>query len=184
MSQDRFLIFARPRSRTAWTANFLTQPLASFCLHEGLADCSGSWLELKRRMDLLRATAVGNADTGMIHEVEAALSTFPDARLVMLTGGELSWRVFCQTKKIPRPLIDRVDADYRRAKDILRSKALFLPCTSLGDPIVAEELWTHCTGRLTTYQPERHRMLRDLNVQVVPESLARRLGVPPHAQPR
>lgn len=177
---DRFLIFARPRSRTAWTANFLTQPLASFCLHEGLADCSGSFLELKRRMDLLRASAVGNADTGMIHEVETALSTFPEAKLVMLTGGELSWTIFAQKKKLPRPLIERVDADYRRAKAILAGKALFINCGSLGDPRAAEELWTHCTGRLTTYQPERHKMLRDLNVQVVPESLARRLGIPPH----
>lgn len=178
MIPDRFLIFARPRSRTAWTANFLTQPLATFCFHEGLADCSGSWLELKRRMDLMRASAVGNADTGMIHEVEAALSTFPEAKLVMLTGGELSWRIFIQKNKIPSALVSRIDDDYRRAKDILKGKALFLPCGSLGDPRVAEELWTHCTGRLTTYQPERHRMLRDLNVQVVPESLRRRLGIP------
>lgn len=185
-----FLIFGRPRSRTAWTANFLTHA-NSFCFHEGLADCDGSFIRLKERMEEMRRppidehqfryAAVGNADTGMIHELDAALEAFPNARLVLLTENETSWRMFAEKKQIPKEIVERIDYDYWRAKQVLPERgALVMPVADLTAETDrwACKLWGHCIGHHQHYDPARHRMLRDLNVQVVPESLERRLNLP------
>lgn len=175
-----FLIFGRPRSRTAWAANFLTYG-DSFCFHEGLADSLGSWIDLKRRMDSFRSgTHVGNADTGMIHDVEGALETFPDAWYVVLTGNELSWRTFAQERELPDEFVEQVDMDYEHTKKVLREspRAVFLDANEItSQEAYARLLWRHCTRQAYSFTPSRFHMLKDLNVQVIPESLERRLNL-------
>lgn len=172
---SEFLIFGRPRSRTAWTANFLTHK-NSLCFHEGLADSSGSVIRLKERLDALPHAHRGNADTGMIHELDSLLETFPDAKLVMLTENETSWRMFVERQQIPQSLVEKIDYDYRQAKHKLRHKALFVPVDLLTSNIVtALRVWKHCTT--ATFDFDRYDLLKDLNVQVKPESLRERLGI-------
>lgn len=172
-----FLIFGRPRSRTAWCANFLTHA-DSFCFHEGLAESSGSLIHLRTRLHALPSSACGNADTGLIHCPNEALRLFPDARLVVLTGAALSWNVFAQKRNLPQALRDKIDRAYRRTKVMLKGRALFIDVHELmKDHIVAARLWHHCTGRMASFDEERWNMLRDLNIQVIPESLAARLPV-------
>lgn len=175
---NTFLLLGRPRSRTAWAANFLTVPPHSFCYHEGLADSGMSFIRLRERMAELNATCRGNADTGLIHELDAALSTFPNARLVLLTENETSWRMFCHRSNAPQQMIDEVDHAYWQAKRKLEGRALFMPCQApINDERAARVLWEHCLPA-APFDVDRWEMLRNLNVQVVPESLPRRLGLP------
>lgn len=173
---SNFLVFGRPRSRTAWLANFMTYG-PSFCFHEGLADSAGSWLELKRRMSNLPGLITGNADTGMIHDVKGALETFPAAKVVMLVENEFSWRTFAHSQNLPKDLVEAVDTDYRRTKKELEHRALFVPVDTLSDEATARKVWVHCTSHIYDFPKERFHMLKDLNVQVIQESLRRRLGV-------
>jgi len=173
----QFLIFGRPRSRTAWVANFLTVPDQSFCHHEAMSD-AGNPIELQGRLQESSYIPTGNSDTGMIHTPLEILRFFPDARLVMLTGAHLSWKRFADEKRIPARVVQRVDEDYQAAKAILRDRgALFVDVHRLMKEVpVARELWHHCTGMRFTFNPIRYRMLRDLNIQVMQESLARRIA--------
>ena len=173
---NQFLIFARPRSRTAWVANFLTQATHSFCHHEGMADAANP-IELAGRMRSNLAIAVGNSDTGMIHNPREILRFFPDARLVVLTGASLSWKRFAAQKEIDPKIVEMVDDAYQDTKKLLRDCAMFVDVRGLmRDTQVARVLWSHCTGRSATFDAPRYQMLRDLNIQVVQESLERRIA--------
>lgn len=157
-------------------ANFMTYGPA-FCFHEGLADSSGSWMDLKRRMSNLPGLITGNSDTGMIHDIDGALETFPMAKIVMLTDNEFSWRIFAMKQKLSKELVKQIDDDYRKAKDRLADRALFVPVDTLGDEFVAEKVWVHCTSHIYDFPKERFKILKNLNVQVIPESLRTRLGI-------
>ncbi len=173
---SQFLIFARPRSRTAWVANFLTVANQTFCHHEAMAD-AGNPIELAGRMRGSAALATGNSDTGMIHTPREILRFFPDARLVVLTGASLSWKRFAAEKGINPQIVEMVDEAYRDTKKLLKGRALFVDVHDLMcDEVVAEVLWHHCTGRSATFDLPRYEMLRDLNVQVMQESLEARIA--------
>lgn len=169
---SQFLIFARPRSRTAWVANFLTAN-QSFCHHEALADAVNP-LELAGRMR--GPGAVGNADTSMIHTPREILRFFPDARLVVLTGAGLSWKRFAAEKRLDPRIVEEVDRAYLDTKALLKDRAHFVDVHQLmKHASVAGALWYHCTGRTDCDLP-RYLMLRDLNIQVIQESLEARIA--------
>jgi len=171
-----FLVLGRPRSRTGWVANLLTVPPASHCLHEGLADVAASPSRLRERLRQLPVREAGCADTGLIHHLDGVLATFPDARLVLLTGGEASWRHWCSRTGMHHEVRSRVEADYRRAEERLQGLALRVDCKALTSDISeARRLWAHCLPT-DEFSDDRWQMLRDLNVQVIPQSLARRLA--------
>lgn len=173
---SQFLIFARPRSRTAWVANFLTVPNQSFCYHEAMADAANP-LELQGRMRGDTSIAIGNSDTGMIHTPREILRFFPDARLIVLTGASLSWKVFGDKKRISPRIIEKVNDDYADTKALLKDRALFVDVHQLmKDPAVARALWAHATGRCQSFDLNRYEMLRDLNVQVIQESLEQKIA--------
>ena len=173
-----FLIFGRPRCRSAWAANFLTYG-NSFCFHEGLADSSGSMFGLKCRMVATGSPIVGNADTGLIHCVDEALEMFPNASLVMLTENLPSWGMFAYRHSIPRKVFDEINTAYQYAKKRLKDRALFLPCSEMTEiDDAARVLWNHCTDMDENFNLDRLQLLRDLNIQVIPESLASRLSGP------
>ncbi len=172
----QFLIFGRPRSRTAWVANFLTQANHSFCHHEGMATSTNP-IELRGLMDSSPAMAVGNADTGMIHSPREILRFFPAAKLVVLTGASLSWKRFAAEKKIDQWIVQEVDEAYADTKELLRDRALFVDVHRLmKEARIAQGLWFHCTGRLNSFDAPRYHMLRDLNIQVMQESLEARIA--------
>lgn len=175
---NQFLIFGRPRSRTAWIANFLTVPNQSFCHHEAMADAQNP-IELKGRMDETQEVPTGNADTGMIHTPREILRFFPDAKLVMLTGASFSWHRFAAEKRIDSQIVQKVDEDYADTMDLLedRGDVAFVDVHMLiRNEYAAQTLWAHCTGDMGTFDMQRYHMLRDLNVQVVQESLEARIA--------
>jgi len=168
-----FLVLGRPRSRTAWVANLLTVPPASHCLHEGLADVGANLLRLRDRLS--EFPEGGDADTGLIHHLDEMLSAFPTARLVVMTGNDASWKQWCSRMGVQGSVRRKVQADYDRACLILRGRAHFADCREITtDPRAAFALWAHCfPGR--PFDRERWEVLKDLNIQVIPESLLRRL---------
>lgn len=169
------LILGRPRSRTAWVANLLTVPPVSHCLHEGLADVGASLPRLRARLGEFSAEVVGNADTGLIHHLDEMLGAFPDARLVVMTGNDASWKAWCSTMGVQPSVRRKVQEDFERACVILRGRAHFADAREVTtDPRAASDLWAHCVpGR--PFDRERWEVLKDLNIQVIPESLLRRL---------
>jgi hypothetical protein len=170
-----FLVLGRPRSRTAWVANLLTVPPASFCLHEGMADAGASLPRLRDRLVGLDAEAVGNADTGLIHHLDETLGLFRDARLVVMTGNDASWKQWCSRMGVQEAVRRKVQDDYERACLILRGRAHFADCREITtDPRAASALWAHCVPD-RPFDRERWEVLKDLNIQIIPESLLRRL---------
>lgn len=169
-----FLILGRPRSRTAWAANLLTVPPVSRCLHEAMAD-GGSLARLRERLEAFPDRAAGTADTGLIHHLDAVLSAFPDARLVLLTGDGASWRRWCSRNQVPREVRSQIEGDYARAERRLRGRALFMDPRDLTTSAdAAEALWDHCVPG-EPFDRARWATLKDLNIQVIPEALLRRL---------
>lgn len=175
MANSNFLILGRPRSRTAWVANLLTVPPVSHCLHEGLADVGASLAQLRGRLSRLSAGAAGDADTGLVHHLDEVQRAFPDARLVLMTGSDTSWKRWCAKLELPAAVRTRVEADYSRALELLRGRALFVDCRAVTTEVgEARRLWEYCVPG-HPFETQRWEMLRDLNVQVIPESLAARL---------
>ncbi len=75
-----FLIFAPPRSRTAWLANFLTYD-NSYCYHEALAMVT----KMEELKNMKRGTKVtGNSDSGLFMLAEDMLKLLPDAKVVLV----------------------------------------------------------------------------------------------------
>ena len=172
-----YFIFGRPRSRTAWTANFLTQH-QSFCFHEGLSFYNGSVQSLKRAMPAIPKKYVGNADTGMIHYTQEIIDTFPDARFVVMTGASLSWNIFAQ-KHVGSEVYKAVEEAYADTKERLRHKALFVDVGDLtSDMETAQRLHDYCNpNSVDPWDLMRYNMLKDLNIQVRPDRLKERLGL-------
>lgn len=183
MSAD-FLVFARPRSRTAWLANFLTYGDV-FCLHDGIAE-AGSLAAMARRFDqphrfgasveLLSPgpSVLGLADTGLLHLVDEALAIFPRARLVFVTSDGRTWHRFASAHRMPGALVAFVDTAYSRAVSLLGDRALFVDAHELDQVAKLRRVWEH-VGARSPFPRARLEMLRGLNVQVDPELLAERI---------
>lgn len=116
---SEFLILSRPRARSAWLANLFCAPPAALCLHEELPSCSGSVAELRARMIATRKAAgvmaIGCADTGLLHQLPAIDTYFPDARVCLLTGNDDRWRRFANRVGLPAQAREEIDAAYARA---------------------------------------------------------------------
>lgn len=167
-----FLILGRPRSRTAWVANFLSVPPVSLCIHEGLADAKLDYTSLRGRMDSMPVEHAGCADTGFIHAIDKVLETWPGAKLVIMICAEKSWERF----RAGDAIRESVDRDYSLALNRLLDYAH--PCDAdavTRDERVARALWEHCIPTMP-FCAERWRILKDMNVQVQLDSLPRRFN--------
>lgn len=172
----KFFIFGRPRSRTAWVANFLTIPGKSLCLHEGLVEANGRVQDLFPGLNT-RYVNLGNSDTGLIHKTEEVLLHYPDAKFVVLEGTGLSWAKFQSKYDVPKQFANQVDNDYAKTRRLLAHRALFIDANHLMARVSeATRLWSH----LWPGHPldvERYKMLRNLNIQTDPESLRERMSL-------
>jgi len=176
MSKPTFLILCRPRSRSAWLANFLTYGDASFCLHEGLLGCA-SLAELARRLQDLPARVVGAADTGLIHFADEIANEIANeapqrTRVVVLTDSDTRWHRFALQRGIPSQAVEKVDAAYRRA--IERLPAIML-VDSLDVLPAMYHLW-RWLGIGVEFPVARFEMLRSLRIEVDEDALARRVA--------
>jgi len=173
-----FLIFARPRSRTAWLANFLTYGDA-FCLHEPLAE-HATLQELARVLDRpfrfgADVQRIGFADTSLIHNPDGALDAFPSARVLFLRSSRRSWERFVRTSRLPHEIASLVDLAYARADARLTGRAHYLDAEELTlDSRAARVAW-EITGSRKPFPVERWRALARLNVQIDAGGLAERI---------
>lgn len=175
----RFLIFGKPRSRTAWASNLFTLPPHSWCLHEALADTAGSTIDLAGRMDRIAArtgSPVGNCDTGMIHQAEEIVQQFPDARFVLLTSEGTSWRHFCVDNRIPDRAIEMVESDFEKTRKLLFGSAHVFDVAHFNLPRATRDLWQWCLGPDVPFDNYRHGQLLDLNIQIHDDSVERRVS--------
>ena len=120
---EHFLIFGRPRSRTAWMANFLTFG-SSICYHEGFADVRADMLALKHKLRAANALVSGCADTGLIHFTDQALQVFPDAKLIVMVGNQLQWHEWARHHELQYELVAKVEEDFSRTRETLKGRAL------------------------------------------------------------
>ncbi len=172
-----FLIFARPRSRTAWLANFLTYG-DTFCLHEPMADHQ-TFDELGRRLQLsfgADVERVGFVDTSLIHRPQDALDAFPRAHVLFLASSPAGFRRFAIKHKLAPELVELVNRDYDRAWAHLVGRATFLDAEGITlHAATARQAWNLTTGTGKPFPMERWRALRGLNVQVEHGDLAARI---------
>lgn len=178
MKPPHFLVFARPRSRTAWLANFLSTS-GTFCLHEPLAEAA-TLEELDRALqrpfrfgaDVHR---IGIADTSLIHAPERALEAFPGALVLFLLSDGKAWHRFARRHGFPAELVELVDQAYDRAQSRLIGRAHFLEARELTTSgVVIRSAWQLASGG-KAFPHERWRMLRGFNVQVDAGDLAARI---------
>lgn len=175
---SRFLIFARPRSRTAWLANFLTYG-DTYCLHEPLAECA-TLAELVRRLDQpfrfgADVQALGFADTSLIHRPGDALDAFPGATALFVASKPDSWHRFARTHKLPPELVELVDQAYERTCARLVGRAHFIDAHELTSSATAAKRAWDVAGARKPFPMARWHALRDLNVQVDAGDLAARI---------
>ena len=76
-----FFICGLPRSRLAWTANYLTYG-NTFCLHDGLKYCSSGVGELDGVMPALPYR--GNSDAANVLSQDKLKAVYPDAKWVLI----------------------------------------------------------------------------------------------------
>jgi len=173
-----FLVFARPRSRTAWLANFLTYGDA-FCLHEPMAD-HATLAELSRRLqrpfifggDVQR---IGIIDTGLIHAPGDVLEAFPDARVLFVTSSPAGLRRFAIRHKLDPGIVELVNRAYERTWSLLVGRAHFVSADELTSSASAATRAWEITGTRKPFPMARWRALRGLNVQVDADALAARI---------
>tara|TARA_R110000796_G_scaffold64044_1_gene148207 strand:+ start:66 stop:530 length:465 start_codon:yes stop_codon:yes gene_type:complete len=151
-------------------ANFLTTA-QSFCYHEPLVDTTP--LCLKAMLD--RCPSDGIADTSLIHRPDEILHHFPDAKFVIMTGSKYSWTNFARdTLMMSETNIQNVENEFQRTKEMIPNALHVNVHGLMSDPTVAAQLQLHTTGS-SDFDYKRWKQLRDMNVQVIPEALARRL---------
>jgi hypothetical protein len=175
-----FFIVARPRSRTAWLANFLTYGPA-FCLHDGLRGC-GTVGDLAHKLARLGVEYPGNADPGLPLVFTKVHERFPQARYVFVTRDPEealeSYRLIVGDR-VPS---EDIDAGWRRleaAHDAMRSALagqhyLEVSFAELEQCAACEAVWEYCVPG-HPFPRARWEMLDALRVNVIPDKLIQEL---------
>lgn len=161
-SRDRFapfIIFALPRSRTAWLSRFLTHS-GWVCRHDLVATIA-KFDEIKR---ILESDKTGVADTGMSLGWPVIRRLFPKARFVTVRRS---------LEEVERSLhhcgVDPIWADLlrmdKRLDEIDRQPGtMSFDYHELDRPAQIERLFTHCLG--VPWDQAWWEDMRDLNIQI------------------
>lgn len=163
-SKNTFLILGRPRSRTAWLANFFTQPNISFCYHEALSSHLPTELAFTLHQ---HPHHVGNAGTDVLIDPIPIISTINPTHLVILTGRPTSWQSFQRKHDIPQEVVDHVEEAYQSARKHYKNDAIFFDFHETSDETAFKRLYNALIPD-NPFPIQRYRLLRDLNVQVNP----------------
>lgn len=164
-----FLVMGLPRSRTAWVANWLTHGRVR-CGHEMLSD-EGSVRGLVARLQGGEGEFRGNADTLQAQCLPELMTCLPGARLVVIRRAEeaviqsLERLGFPQARAAVRVLGPALERAARRPG------ALVLEFDDLEREESGRALLEHVAPR-ESFEAERWRSLRALNVQVTGERMA------------
>lgn len=153
-----FFIASLPRSRSAWTANYLTYG-NTFCLHDGLKDCPEGVHQLMSLVPEVKF--VGDADPASCLMQDKLISEYPQAKWIIIE------RPFQDVKDAVNKLgVDSSQLHVVQTKlEELRGKvdAFVVPFDILDYSIIDVAKFID-----PDYQPReaRHKMLTGLNVQV------------------
>lgn len=170
--QRYFLVMGLPRSRTAWLANFLTNGPA-FCFHEPMVGCR-SVANLRSKFERMDYPVVGGADTGAAAFADRIAEVFTSGIQLIIVERDpdeclASLRALGLLADV-HTLAAGVDAlEYVKCK----FKPLVVSFDSLNDEHVGRGIWEHCIGE--GFDVERFRQLCEMNIQVIPECLLRRI---------
>jgi hypothetical protein len=157
-ARQYFFITSLPRSRTAWTANYLSFNGVS-CLHDGFRGLT-SPDQIRERLDATCARVAGSADPAILMFQERIFELFPKARYVYIFRDaktcELSWRNAGGTSMHKFAV---------RAVDFLKRRAdiLVVPYEELDDKI--DLIGEFVTDGKWTCPKWRKDILVDMNIQ-------------------
>jgi hypothetical protein len=167
----RFFITGLPRSRTAWTANFLSVAPA-FCWHDGLSNTPS----LKAFQTKMEAHEIcGDSDSGLPFFYDELREMYPEANWVVLRR-DPEEVVVSLARMNPYFGMPRINVEEARSmvtasskqldKIASNSKTLELRWSDLSLRESARSLWWHCLRDAVPWRNERWEQLRDMNVTV------------------
>lgn len=168
MTYDPFFIFALPRSRTAWLANFLTYD-GSYCFHEALMYC--------RRVDDLRnmfyavhRRAVGNSDCANALLFNQIVSVFPNAKLIVIERPLDECIESAKAANIAGYDSPVMHMTHEMLQEIKRKHKCLVVDYHRLDKSACEAIWQYINPRVQ-FDGERWEMLNDLEVSIFPDRL-------------
>ena len=170
-----FLIFALPRSRTAWTANLLTTgPI--FCHHDGVR-LSHDPPDLSSVMQAPGEgiTHVGNCDNGMAVWAEDVLDQFPNARVAVIQReprDALASLIAYHRRlgdDIPKGACERVIHETQIGLDLVKASGrcdLDIPFDGLDKANVLYSLWVAMVGGAGAFSVARANALAGMHIEL------------------
>jgi hypothetical protein len=169
-----FLIFALPRSRTAWMSNlFTTGPV--FCHHDGMrySEDPPSLVSVMAAPEA--ATHVGNCDNGMAVWAEDVLNQFPDARVAVIQReprdalASLKAYHSRQGDDIPMAACEKIIHDTQLGLDLVKASArcdLCVPFDGLDRMNVLYSLWVAMIGGGGAFDRARAEALAGMHIEL------------------
>lgn len=169
-----FLVLCRPRSRSAWLANFLSHGQHSLCMHEGMLGC-GSVAHLERKLAAMPHSFTGAADTSLVHFLDELDGVFPRVPMVLVTSPPGRWHEYARRQGFPDGILQRIDRAYERAVETLVTRAMLLRVEDIDDEKTMRRVWDWI-GFDEPFPAQRYEMLRGLHVEAVEHDLLQRFG--------
>jgi hypothetical protein len=167
-----FFVLGRPRSRTAWLANWLSYGDHSLCLHDEACSWQAFETTTRDRLRLAGSQLVGSANTALILWHTLLVSTFPDARFVFLLSEPDAFDRWAKKNGLDdemRRVTNQAYCDAERALGHLE-RTVCVRVGDLGRRDALELVWRH-VGILAPFPEERRLMLEDLDIQQLPRKI-------------
>lgn len=168
-----YFICSLPRSRTAWIANFLTYG-TSFCFHEVFQYLRSGVHGYPELLESTRVPNAGVSDSANTLFIDTLVHLFPHARIVVVRRerSEVDQSMsalgfgFDYTR-----ILDKFERELDRIAEVYESRTLVMDYRAL-DPTA---VWDFCVPS-EPVNKQRLRMLRDFNVQIKADVLARNVS--------
>lgn len=135
----RFIVVARPRSRTSWLATFLNAN-GAVCQHDIIDLCPGP-VAYRDAMDV--ADVSGVVDTGAVFFLPAILALIPDCRLAVIDRPAAECEADMPNVGVPVDMSGYAD-HMEQTKNL--PGAMVVNYADLDKESVIRELWQHLTG--------------------------------------
>lgn len=137
----RFIVVARPRSRTSWLATFLNAN-GAVCQHDIIDLCPGPEA-YRDAMDV--ADVSGVVDTGAVFFLPAILALIPDCRVAVIDRPAAECEADMPSLGFPVDM-SGYDGPMEEAKNL--PGALVVNYADLDNESTVRELWQHLIGEL------------------------------------
>lgn len=135
----RFLVVARPRSRSSWLATFLNAS-GVVCQHD-IIDICPSKENYRDALDV--ADVSGVVDTGAVLVLPEIVEAIPDLILVVIDRPRIDCEMAMGYIGLPMDM-EKFDGPMRNAAKM--PGALVIPYEDLDNPQTIRAIWHHLTG--------------------------------------